>query len=391
MNGFQPIVSTLKEAKDSGFVRLIPSTDLDSLITASVLLKTLLDQGVDVALNFDTMSIVEQQDEYTILIGLPPVLRKNLVSLPIEEASSLSATVTYSVENTFGADIWVKTLSIVAGLYRWLDQGREGFRGLEKGFVEELVKNGYLIREAGFKLPGWRRVNLVKSIYRSFFPFIPGFSGNLEGVQNFLTSFFRNQDYDKLTAAIIFEKRDAQLINSFLRSVDQSIKVGNEDLRRKLLYRLVGYTYSVIVGSIEVDLMEIINALSLTLSLEKSNMIYAATLGLDRNYVTELIVVYEKKIDETIPEIASLVETYLKENKFPLKTRGEVKRPEVVVDALKSLDLNPPKPVSIEVDGLTYTTVSECLRVGKDPVSAYTLCDENQLCRVDEKGDLLKV
>lgn len=391
MDGFQPIVSTINEARNRGFVRLIPSTDLDSLIAAGILLKTLLDQGVDVTLSFDTKNIVEQQDDYTVLIGLLPVPRRNLVSLPIENNSSLSATVTYSIENTFGVDHWAKTLSIIAGLYRWLDQGREGFKGLEKGFVEELVKNGYLTREAGFKLPGWRRLSLLKSIYRSFFPYIPGFSGNLEGVRGFLNSFFKDQDFEKITAAFIFEKKDVQLINSFLRSIDQLIKIGNEDLRRKLLYRLVGYTYSIILGTIEVDLIEIINASSLMMSLEKTNILYPTTLALDRNSVTELLVMYERLVDDVIPEVALTIDSYFKENRFPLKVKNALKRPEVFIDAFRSLDLNPPKPVSIEVDGLIYTNVSECLRVGKDPVTVYTFCDENQLCVVDEKSDLLKV
>ena len=45
---------------------------------------------------------------------------------------------------------------------------------------------------------------------------------------------------------------------------------------------------------------------------------------------------------------------------------------------------------SIKRGDRIYTSVSELLRLRKDPLKIYSLCNENQLCMIDENGNIIK-
>lgn len=388
MNDTNDLLEFIEGVKKYGFVRIVPSTDLDSLLASGVLLKTLIDNGINAVLNLDPKVAIDNKDEPTLLINLPqPIERRNVLSLVFDGSSSLTAVVTYTLSKAFKISRWVKTLSLVTGVYRWLDVGKEGFKGLEKQLLEELTASNYVVKEAGFRLPGWRKVSLAKSIYRSLIPYIPGFTGRWDSIVNLIRSVFREVDIEKFHGSQVFDKRDASAINDFLRKLDQFLSQINDEIRKRVMYRLVGFVYYIDLDGVTLDFIETINALNLVLSVDEKNPVYVVMVGFGKEFLSEAIYVYEELIEKLVPIIASVIDNYVIGKSSLIAFENVVKRPELVIDIIDYLGKIPSdKLLCISIGGEQLTTVSILLKHGYNVERVFSLCDENQICRVGNGG-----
>lgn len=375
-----------------GFVRIVPSTDLDSLIASGVLLRTLLDNGIKAVLNLDPKVAVDNRDEPLLLLNLPqPAGRRESLSVFFDGSNSLTATTIYGLSKTFKVSRWAKTLALLTGVYRWLDVGKEGFKGLEKQLVEELVASNLIVREAGFRLPGWRKLSLAKSIYRSLVPYIPGFTGRFDSATGLIRAVFGEVDVDKFHGSQIFDKRDASAVNDFLRRLDQSLNQISEEARKRIMFRLVGFVYYIDLDGVTLDCIEAINALSLVLSLDERNPIYVVMTSFGKEFLSEALYVYEETIDKTVSVIADAIDSYIVGKNNLITLTDSLKRPELIIDILDYLGKIPSgKTPYISINGEKVTTSYTLLKQGYGAELVFSLCDENQICRVHESGGLSK-
>ncbi|MEM1555415.1 MAG: hypothetical protein QXM54_02660 [Desulfurococcaceae archaeon] len=387
------LLEFIDNARKYGFIRIVSSTDLDSLLASGVLLKTLVDNGVSAVLNLDPKVVLDEKDEPTLVINLPLTIeRKNVFNMVFDENSSTTALVVHTLDKVFKISKWAKTVALVAGVYRWLDVGKEGFRGLEKYLLEELVSSNHVIREIGFKLPGWRKISLAKSIYRSLLPYLPGYSGRWDNVVNLVRNVFGNVDVEKVLGSEVFDRKDSAAINELLRKIDRSLEYLGEDIRKKIMYRLVGYVYHIDFNGVITDFIEIINALSLVLSIDRRNPIYIAMIGFNKEFLAETLYIYGELIEDRVQLVSEAIENYVSGKTRIIGFEKGFERPELIIDILYFLNKIPSdKVLCINIGGELLTNVSILLKQGFKQEEVFTFCDENQICRVRGSGEgLLK-
>lgn len=392
MTATDDLLEFMDSVKRYGFARIVPSTDLDSLIASGVLLKTLIDNGISAVLNLDPKVTIDNKDEPVLLVNLPlPAGRGNALSLVFDGSSSLTAVVAYALSRSYKISRWVKVLALIAGVYRWLDLGKDGFKGLERQILEELTSSNYVVKEAGFRLPGWRKTSLAKSIYRSLIPYVPGFTGRWDNTVSLIKSVFGEVDVEKFYGSHVFDKRDASAINDFLRKIDQSLTQINDEAKRRIMYRLVGFVYYIDLDGFTLDFIEAINALSIVLSLDERNPIYVVMTGFSKEFLSEAIYVYGEIVEKIVPVIASVIDSYIMGKSSCIVIENYIKRPELVIDVLDHLGrVASDKVLYVNIGGERVTTASTLLKHGFTMENVFSMCDENQICRVEDNGALSK-
>jgi len=383
----------LRVANEYRFIRIIPATNIDSLITAGILFKNLKDHGIEAVVNLDTKYVIDYSDEPILLIDLPKhVERKNLYEIRFNREASNSGYATYYLDKTLGVSRWDKVLSIISGIYRGLDSGREGFKTLERDFLDELVRTNYISIDLGFKLWGRKRHSLLRSIYRTLIPFIPGYSGDPVKTADMLKTLFNISDPDKVRSEDVFSEKDPDKVKVFLQHLDNTMELLDTDTRRRVLFKLIGYLYTLSMDKYTYDLHEVMGALTIFNSLEVSNPNYVVLTSLEQTLLSQIMVIYDDIIDEASIVLSSLVKQVIGGGSNVIEVEDIPRRPEVLLDMLSSLEIMPrEKPLIIRVNGSYYTCVYEYLRINMDSIEkTYRSCDESQLCRVDENGALIQ-
>jgi len=94
--------------------RIIPSSDVDSLLASATLLKNLSQHGYDVKVSFDLKRIIDEPGEPTLLVNLKPVNPSTQAVLEPARDSSVTGTVVSVLDEYFGVDKWDKILAVVA-------------------------------------------------------------------------------------------------------------------------------------------------------------------------------------------------------------------------------------------------------------------------------------
>ena len=386
--------SIVKAANEYRFIRIIPATNLDALLAASILSKNLKEHGINAPINIDPKLILDSPDEPLLTIDLPTYNMTNKhFSLLYDGETSISAHIVYYIDKVFGATRWDKILAILAGIYRGLDLGREGFKGLEKELLDELTKIKQISIDLGLRLWGWKKYSLPKALYRTLIPFIPGYSGDPGRTNNVLKNILGVDDPEKIMGEHIlsFTEEGLEKTKVFLEKLSSNMEYVDLETRNKVLLKLLGYIYLVEINNYVIDLIEAMGALILFMSLSNENIYYTLLVGRDDLILYQALTYYNDIIDEIVVEITTSITQFFTSKKPIFESPDIIKRPEIYIDILKSIDKLPQnKPIIIKSAEQTYSNVNEFLRIKAKPDKIYSSCNEYQLCLVDENGRLIK-
>jgi single-stranded-DNA-specific exonuclease len=357
--------------------RIIPSSDVDSLLASAILLKNLSQHGYDVKVSFDLKRIIDEPREPALLVSLKPVNPSTQAVLEPARDSSVTGTVVSVLDEYFGVDKWDKILAVVAGVYKALDTGRDGFKGVERNILNNLLEGGEISSELGFRLWGHRRIGLSKSLTRTLTPFIPGYTGAGDRVEELLRKISKGRPVEKPQATDFFTESGKQMLRDLVEALQNTVKAPQDYVKNAIL-RMIGFEYSTSVDTRRIDLLELAGALMVYASLEAENplKILGATL---QSVATQILAIYEEVVDELAAILASSIPRYLFEGE-PVDVEDYLERADIIADVAGWYLPQVKTPASIIRGGRVYTVARELLRVGWDPRKVYESCDDKQLC-----------
>ncbi len=370
----------INTAREHGFLRIIPLTDIDSLIAASILARNLGEHDIHTVINLDVKTCLET-DEPTILLNIPkPSQAKKWCQELVwdKQNSSLSSYIVTGLENYWIVSDYDKILTILAGIYKERDLGKEGFRGTEKKFLQELIDNDKAEIEFGFRFWGWRKRSLVEMITRTLIPFLPGLTGERDQVLAFLKKLFNTENVESLNSSSIFLEEEPERAKKFAAALYEALEI-DENTRKTILLKLIGFTYYFYIGDTRLESFETLGSLIIYESLEQGTVNLLSNLSLDPNILYSIISLYDYYIDMLANEISHGIRLWLSGRSIDT---DRIERPDIYVDILRSLGLLNQKPVSIISNGRNITVLRELLRIGKDIEYALSVCDELQLCEI---------
>ncbi len=370
----------INTAREYGFLRIVPLTDIDSLIAASILARNLGEHDIHTVINLDVKTCLET-DEPTILLNIPkPSQAKKWCQELVwdKQDSSLSSYIVTGLENYWIVSDYDKILAILAGIYKERDLGKEGFRGTEKKFLQELIDNDKAEIEFGFRFWGWRKRSLVEMITRTLIPFLPGLTGERDQVLAFLKKLFNTENVESLNSSSIFLEEEPERAKKFAAALYEALEI-DENTRKTILLKLIGFTYYFYIGDTRLESFETLGSLIIYESLEQGTVNLLSNLSLDPNILYSIISLYDDYIDMLANEISRGIRLWLSGRSIDT---DRIERPDIYVDILRSLGLLNQKPVSIISNGRSITVLRELLRIGKDIEYALSVCDELQLCEI---------
>ncbi len=375
-------MSSIEQVFSKSFIRVVPRIDIDSILAASIMLHNLPERGVDVAISFDTTSVLEAKEEVALL-GLPQPKGAKAIVLGKQPNSTLTGSIVYEMERKFGVHAWDKVLSVAAGVYEGVDVGREGPKGVEKSILNELLTKGLIEQELGFRLWGYKRVSILKALTRTIIPPLPGLTGREDVVMKILAEL---KLQPTVRASETGVEQDPNLLRKFILLLESNI-VGDKALKEKIERRLVGYVYTTTINGTLVDLVELLGAFMVYLSLAKGAPYQLLEVTLHQRLAYDFLNVYEDAIDT----VARAISTPLTSPSRVVEMLEPMTRPELLVEALRFIyPIESRKPIIVRRDGELMTTVGELLRAGYTVEEVYDSCGPDQLCRVREDGSLVK-
>ncbi|RLG80183.1 MAG: hypothetical protein DRO13_04330 [Thermoprotei archaeon] len=385
--------TVIKYANEYRFLRILPATNIDSLLAAGILSKNLREHGVEAPINLSPKIVIDVKDEPLLLLDLPKPSSSgdNVLSIKYTDESSITARLVHYIDKLFGITWYDKFLAIIAGIHRELDVGREGFQGYERDFLDELAKANYIGVDLGFRLWGWKKRSFHKALYRTLIPFIPGYSGDPHQAAENLKKILGIKELDRLMGDNVFAEHDLEKTKLFLEKFSETIEGVEQEVRRRILIKMLGYVYVVNLGNYVADVLEIFGALEVYESMAEENVNNIPLVSADYTILNQLIAMYTQIIDELSVEAATLIKQYLHTRIPVFEGLDTIKRPELLIDIIRSMELIPDKKcITIEVDGRYVTSISEYIRVNPEYDRAYNLCDESQICILDERNVLIK-
>ncbi len=377
----------LRIASRYGFLRIIPSTRLDSLLAAGILWSNLNEHGIEAVLSINARNIIDGEKPL-LLIDLPSISESSngeVLSIEFNGKESISAYTAYFLDKIYGVSTSDHILSLISGIYRRLDSV-EGFKGLESEIMEKLREKGILEVEPGFRFWGRLRLNLAKSMYRTLIPYLPGYTGDPENIDKLLEKIFGKI---KNAVKVVDLEQNKELAARFIENLINTMIIDQERAKH-IVRRLLGNIYIAKIRERSFELNEIMGYLDLYLSLRRDNPLRIAMSSIDQNILLQIIGVSEDLIDELIIDLSIAINTYIENRKNILEIENSVERPEIIIDIIDSIGLLSNKPLIINVNGEEITTMYELLRIGYDPHKLYEYCDDKQLCRVGKDGSISK-
>ncbi|RLG89166.1 MAG: hypothetical protein DRO15_01185 [Thermoprotei archaeon] len=202
---------------------IIHAFDVDSTIAASLLARVLISQGIEINLAPPMETIPNNVREPIVLIGLNPTknlkakrafaitfskeqkiqVMGNIVIIPSSE-SSLSILIAQALEELYIVPTECKLLALAAALER--SEGsifNKRFTKLEQRMIEKLATDEIISKVRTLKLFKYPLSTLNEAMYVTIDPFIPGITGNDEGISELLRNLgigvkVTNSDIDKL-------------------------------------------------------------------------------------------------------------------------------------------------------------------------------------------------
>lgn len=361
----------LRDSKKYGFIRIVPLIGVDSIIASSIALKLFGDNGYDTVLS---LRLHGEVDEPTLFIDLKPVKCDapclSIIYAPGEQGidggdkkiiytdSSISATLVKTMENYWIVESIEKVLALVGGIERGRDQSRDGFMGLEKEIANELINSKNLIVDAGLRLWGWKRRNLIDMLSITYSPYIPGITGYRDRAYS-MVSKLGFKEPEKVGAGDLIS--DPRCIKDLVQELLSILR--NISKRMRSPIEVLGRIYFTTILDREIDLMELYGLYLTILSLGGDALINLFYLPQDIVLLEQLLYLYEKYINSVVREIAENIQMYIANNGLPYINAGLVKRPEAYLKILSELGLLPSYPIKMmSQDGYLYTSYSEVIR-----------------------------
>jgi len=356
---------------------VIPDTSPDSLLAAGLLLRKFVDHGLDVRLSLDTKLLVDYPTDPAIVVSISPVNRQNHLQLTAAENSSITATVVSMLDKLVGVDKWDKLLAVLAGLYRGLYDFRSGaFRGIENTFAKELASEKVLYEVTGLRFWGAKRKSLVQVMARTFMPFIPGVTGNIDKAQKLVADVFKVSD----PFSVKQKELRADESKDYILSLIKVLTEGAKD--PQLAFKLLGDFYislPELESAGEIEAHELIGGFVVYESLCRLCPVDIALSSLEKSFFSQIIHVYEVYVDRVAAYLAHQIDRA--KTGEPVSGDETIKRPDIVVDTLSYINALPrSKPVKLLFEGEQVTVLRELLRVGVKPEEAYATCRDDQLC-----------
>lgn len=356
---------------------IVPDTSPDSLLAAGLLLKKFIDHGLDARLSLDAKLLVDYATDPAIVVGIPPVNKQSHLHLTATENSSITATIVSMLDKLVGVDKWDKLLAVLAGLYRGLYDFKSGaFKGIENAFTKELVGEKVLYEVTGLRFWGAKRKSLVQAMTRTFMPFIPGITGNVDRAQKLIVEVFKVPDPFNVKQKELRADESKDHILSLIKVLAE----GTKD--PQLAFKLLGDFYislPELESAGEIEAHELIGSFVVYESLCRLCPIDIALTPFEKSLFSQLIYVYEVFADR----VAAYLAYQIDKAKIgePVSYNGVIKRPDIVVDTLMYINSLPRnKPVKLILEGEYVTVLRELLRIGIKPEEAYAACKDDQLC-----------
>jgi single-stranded-DNA-specific exonuclease len=359
---------------------IIPDTSLDSLLSASIMYKKLLEHGLDVKVSINHRIILDYPDDPAILLNLPGLNNSKHLSITrLDERSSTAATVVSILDKLEGVDKWDKLLAVIAGLYHGLYDFKSGlFQGIEDKYAKDLVNEKILVEVPGLRLWGARRLSLPASLARTLMPFIPGLTGNLDKAKKLVSEVFKVHD---ATQVKVKELRIDENKDSVLQLIKNLAEIERDP---RFAFKLLGDFYINLQdpsGVLDVEAQEFIGALIVYNSLCRKCPEDILVSTIDKSIFTQILTIYDGSIDVVAREIAQSIDAVRRGG--VASGLSTIERPDVLVDILAYMEWLPKdRVVKLTGDSGVYTVLRELLRVGVKPLDAYSSCGEDQVCTV---------
>ncbi len=367
------IQEVLNKSINARYVRIIPSIDIDSLIAAGILAKYIIDNNGNASISLDPR-IIHRDKVYTVIIGfdkaVPEDSSNNIDVITSRRDSSITAYMLKYINNIQNR-AFLEKLTLVTGQYRMLDLGEEGFKGIEKEFLNKLVDADEAESIFMFKLWGFKRTTVKNMVYRTLYPFLLGVSGEIDIAEKIHRS----------VPGIV----DPESAKAFVQELFSNLE-SKHGIRDKVLYKLVGYTYMInMFSGIRFDTGTILGTLLIYLALGFENPLKIAYIPFNEEILLHLTIFYEEYIDIIASELSMIIKQIVHEETNIVET-DYIVRPELIIDALNSIDsitLLDDKPLIIRNNGIEYTCMRELLRIGESFNNAVEKCNEYQICKVE--------
>jgi single-stranded-DNA-specific exonuclease len=359
---------------------LVPHTDLDSLIAAGLLADYIDSTGGRAYISLN-LSYVQFDNEQVVLVGFsekPP--KNNVLCIGKTSGQSLSSSIYRLVKKHLSDPLWAGKLVLVAGEYVGVNDAKKGFMGVEKEVLDELreKKSHDIGEEYGFRLWGWGRRRLIDQMLHTLIPFMPGVSGNIEGIQKIILEMPGVKSVEEATSSTVFSPTQPEKARTFLERLLEVVKLTGES-KRHLMLRLVGHVYYIGVFENMIDLPEIMGSLIVFSSLNIKNPLLIPLLVHYKHILPDILLIYNKVIDDVAVEASTAGDKVTGGEKIVARL---IKRPELIRDMLSSIGLLVDKPVTISYGGKTYTSASELLRTGSSWNDIIKQCNVYQICEV---------
>ncbi|MEM4481565.1 MAG: phosphoesterase [Desulfurococcaceae archaeon] len=359
---------------------IVPDTSLDSLIAAGILFKKLSEHGFDVSISLNAKLLLDYRDDPAIVINIPPVNKQKHVYLGTSDKSSVSAQVTYLLDELMGMDVWDKELSIIAGLYRGLYDVKSGvFTGIEDVFLKELISNKAIYEVTGLRLWGAKRRGIVSALTRTLLPYIPGVSGNADVSVKLVSEVYKGVDPYTIRQKELTGDRDKDSLFTLIKIIVDSTK------DPQLAFKLIGDFYVSIPGlseAADLEAHEVMGSLVVYESICENCPLDLALLPIERSILPQVICIYDEVADQVALHVSSQLDSVTKGGS--IESNDIFKRPDLIVDILQYMNALPPgRVIKLSADQGYITSLRELIRAGVKPEEAYTACGDNQLCPVE--------
>ena len=190
-------------AKEYGYIEIHLFPSLDSALAASAAMDFILASGGR-AKTVVSIQPPEKTDTPLLLLGYPSTVveetrfkapsvlitdtekPQGLTPIPVVYKKDTSITaLTVNVLHEIGVVGDRALLALIAGYWRGYDiGGKAEFVGSERGVIETLKMEGKVVEELTLRVFRWYSEPLSEAIYITMDPFLPGLTGNREGVSS---------------------------------------------------------------------------------------------------------------------------------------------------------------------------------------------------------------
>jgi single-stranded-DNA-specific exonuclease len=383
----------LAEDKFTSFIEsyrsftVIPDTSIDSLISAGILLKNLIEHGWDVRVNLDPKVIIDYPNDPAILINLKPINEQRHLPIETTRTSSVTAILVNILEKSIGGvSKWDKILAILSGLYRgYYDFKGGGFKGAEDSILRELESQRVVSEIVGLRAWGSKRKSLVTALTRTLVPFIPGITGNPENASKLISEVYGVSEPLSVRQKEVTSEDEVKRVSELVKRISElSRTYAKRDLQLQL--KLVGDFYVQLQEhsvTLELEAHESIGGLMVYESSCRDCVLDIVLLPLSVDILPQVLAISNNILDYIAVFLSNQIVEFLSSNGRVFECDENLQRPDIIVDILLYHDLIPEKdPVRFLCNGEEVSVLRELLRVSVKPEEAYAKCMENQLCRV---------